>query len=164
MMRLAGVLLALMLAPAAWAHPHGKQEASAIPAETLSPAARAVVAVVEQLHEAIAAGDLKRAEKVLDREVQIFEQGHREASRAEYFAQHFAEDADFARAVKTQTVWRDVRVTGELAVIVAETRTDGTYKTKPVASNGLATYVLARKADGWVIVHVHWSQRKRPAP
>jgi ketosteroid isomerase-like protein len=120
-----------------------------------------VLAVVERFHDAIKGGDATLAERVLAADVTIYEQGHREASRAEYLGHHFKEDVAFAKAVPSTVDARTATVSGDLAVATSESSATGVYKDKPVKTANLSTYVLAKRDSGWVIVHVHWSSRRR---
>ena len=121
----------------------------------------AVIAVVNQLREAIRTGDAALAERSLAETVSIYEQGHVEASRAEYMGHHFKEDVAYAKLVPSKVVSVSVIVDGSMALVTATSTTDGVYKDKPVKSAGVETYVL-RLLDGkWRIAHIHWSSRKR---
>ena len=48
---------------------------------------------------------------------------------------------------------------GDLATVISEGETTGTFKGKPIDSVTLETMTLRRGPDGWRIVHVHWSSR-----
>jgi ketosteroid isomerase-like protein len=120
-----------------------------------------VMAVIETFHSAIKTGDSKLAAQVLAADVQIFEQGHRESSSAEYFGHHFKEDAAFAKDVASTTIAKDVRVMGDMALVMAESAAEGTYKDKGVKIASLATYVLTKRQGQWKVMHIHWSSRKR---
>lgn len=120
-----------------------------------------VLAVVERFHAAIKDGDLGLAERVLASDVTIYEQGHREASRAEYLGHHFKQDAAFAKAIPSTIESRAAKVSGDLALVTFESSSAGMYKEKPVRTANLSTYVLAKRGGNWWIVHVHWSARKR---
>ncbi len=119
------------------------------------------LAVVERFHDAIKSGDTALVERVLAPDVTIYEQGHREASRAEYLAHHFKEDVAFAKAIPSTIDARAARVSGDLAIVTSESSATGVYKDKPVKTANLSTYVLAKREGSWAIVHVHWSSRKR---
>ena len=121
----------------------------------------AVIAVVEKFHTSIKTTDSALAEVVLAPNVMIFEQGHRESSRAEYLGHHFKEDAAFAKVVPSVTTSQVAHVLGDIAYVMTESTTDGVYKDKSVKGANVATYILARQDGQWRIVHIHWSSRKR---
>ena len=121
----------------------------------------AVLAVINQLREAIRTGDATLAERSLDESVLIYEQGHVESSRAEYMGHHFKEDVAYAKLVPSKVVGVNVIVSGTMALVTATSTTDGVYKDKPVKSAGVETYVLRLQDGKWRIVHIHWSSRKR---
>ncbi|MCA3001639.1 MAG: nuclear transport factor 2 family protein [Burkholderiales bacterium] len=149
---------------AALAHAHEKPTVDKKAVTTTQPLNKAeteVSAVVEQFHTAIKNADSKLVEQVVAANVQIFEQGHRESSRAEYLSHHFKADAAFAAVVTSKTTAQDIRLDGNMAVVMAESTTDGIYKDKPVKGANLSTYVLKRENGQWQIVHIHWSSRKR---
>lgn len=117
-------------------------------------------ATVEQLHLAIAKGDRATAASILGAEVQIFESGYVERSRDEYLSHHFDSDAKFAKAVVRKVTRQSEQVAGNMALVMAETETSGSYDGQPIRLIGTETAVL-RLADGkWEIVHIHWSSRK----
>ena len=93
----------------------------------------------------------------------IYEQGHVERSRAEYVEHHLPSDMEFSRAVPSRVISRKEAVSGDMAIVTSETASKGEFRGKPVDSLGVGTIVLRRTADGWRIVHIHWSSRKAPA-
>lgn len=119
--------------------------------------------VVERLHRAIGSGDGAGATATLASGVQIFESGYVERSRDEYLSHHFDADAKFAKTVKRTVIRQDAQVAGDMALVIAETESSGSYDGKPVKLLGTETAVLRRTDDQWLIVHLHWSSRK-PKP
>jgi ketosteroid isomerase-like protein len=120
--------------------------------------ARAADAVeaAEAFGAALAGGDLDAAKEMLAEDVLVLESGGVEASRDEYFAHHAAADAKFL-AGSTQTIKRRVaRAQGALVWIASESELR-TAAGKTIAST--ETLVLAKRRDGWKIVHIHWSSR-----
>lgn len=115
---------------------------------------------VEGLHRAIATADRAVAAAVLAADVQIFESGAVERSRDEYLAHHFEADAKFAKTVTRKVTRHSEQVTGDVALVLAETETVGTYDGRPVALVGTETAVLRRDGNAWRIVHLHWSSRR----
>lgn len=117
-------------------------------------------AVVEAFHAALGRGDKDAALALLASNVQIYEQGYVERSKAEYASHHLASDMEFSQAVKSET--NDVAVVdeGNLAYVVRQGTTKGEFKGKPVDTINLETMVLQRMDGSWKIVHIHWSLRK----
>ncbi len=120
-----------------------------------------VIAVVNQLREAIRTGNVASAEGALAESVTIYEQGHMEASRTEYMGHHFKEDVAYAKVVPSKVVSVNAQVEGAMAVVMATSSSEGVYKDKPVKSSSVETYVLRQRDGVWQIVHIHWSSRKR---
>jgi ketosteroid isomerase-like protein len=139
--------------------PANKPKAQVTPA--LSGEAKRVADAVSVLRDAIRTGDAASAERVLSPSVSIFEQGHVEASRAEYMAHHFKEDVAYATVVTSNVVSTKVDVDGGVAIVTATTESTGTYKDKAVSSVTVETYVLRLRGSAWQIEHIHWSSRKR---
>ena len=158
--RAAAVMLAMVLTNAV---AHDKPNpVVAKPPQALSAESAKVLAVVNQLRDAIRTGDAALATLAMAETVSIYEQGHVESSRAEYLSHHFNEDVAFAKLVPSKVVDSTVIVEGRMALVTATTTTDGTYKDKPVKSAGVETYVLRLRDGNWRIEHAHWSSRKRP--
>lgn len=115
---------------------------------------------VSAFHAAISAGDKTRALAMLSPTITIYESGHVERSRDEYANHHLSADMDFAKGVTRKVLKHTERVDGNIAMVLEETQTSGSFKGKPVQSMGVETAVLEKKGEDWVIVHVHWSSRK----
>lgn len=111
-------------------------------------------------HAALAAGDKVKAAALMAPQVAIYESGHVEASRSEYASHHLDADIGFSKSTARKVLKHSERIEGNLAVIWEETETTGTMQGKPVHLLGTETAMLEKKADGWSIVHVHWSSRK----
>lgn len=151
------VLMLLLLSGAPWASAHESQAASAgikvqeTPAEAL--------AIVEAFHAALARGDGPAAQALLDDNVQIYEQGWVERSKAEYTAHHLQSDLEFSKATSSHVTARTGTLLGDLAYVITEGEISGTYEGKGVSSITLETMVLRHASKGWQIIHVHWSSR-----
>lgn len=125
-----------------------------------APAAEeAVREVADQLHEALASGDSARVLELLAPDVRVYESGHAE-TRAEYRAGHLGVDIEFAGGTEREVLTEHVRMPGEeMALYLAEYRTTGTFRGQEIDSHGTETLVLERGAEGWRVVHIHWSSR-----
>lgn len=122
---------------------------AATPSETLTA-----------FHAALHAGDKAAAAAKLSDQVVIYEAGHVERSRDEYAGHHLGGDIAFARTTTRKVLKHSERIDGNLAVVLDETETTGTWQGKPVHSFGTETALLEKKGDAWVVVHFHWSSRK----
>lgn len=151
--------LMLATAPAlALAHP-GEHLQAAAPMAAPPEAARAV----DAFHAALRRGDTAAALAQLADDVLIFEAGGAERSKAEYAAAHLAGDAAFAQAVPGTLLRRTGGLTGGLAWVASEGRTQGRYKDRDVDRITTETMLLRRDGATWRIVHVHWSSRAAAA-
>lgn len=114
---------------------------------------------VDRFHDALVKGDRQAAQDLLDDQVQIYEQGRVERSKAEYTSHHLESDAAFSAATTSTQTARSVTVLGNLAFVISEGKIAGTFKGKTIDSITLETMVLRREQGGWQIVHIHWSSR-----
>jgi hypothetical protein len=115
---------------------------------------------VSAFHAALSAGNKDKALALLSPAVVIYEAGHVERTRDAYASGHLASDMEFGKEVTRTVLKHTERVDGNIATVLEETQTAGSYKGKVVYSFGVETAVLEKKGDDWVIVHVHWSSRK----
>lgn len=123
------------------------------------PAVAEAEAALDAFHAALAASDRDRALARLALDVVIFEAGGAELSRDEYAQHHLAGDMEYLKATATERVDRRSGASGDLVWVLTRSRTSGTFRDKPVATQGVETALLARSASGWQIVHLHWSSR-----
>lgn len=115
--------------------------------------------VVEQFHAALAAGDSGAAAALLDTAAVILESGDLE-TRAEYLAHHLPADIEFARAVHSTRQLRRAEERDGTAWVVSTSRSTGEFKGRAVDGDGAELIVLARSANGWRIVAIHWSSHR----
>ncbi len=118
------------------------------------------VDVVGAFHDALAAGDSSRALALLHPQVLIYESGGVEASRDEYRSHHLGADMAFAGATTRQVTKQSTGKTGDLAWVLSESSTAGTFRDRDVNSRGTETMLLQRTPAGWLITHIHWSSRR----
>lgn len=119
--------------------------------------------VWDGFHAAIVNADRTAAASALAPDVQIFESGFVERSREEYLSHHFDEDAKFAKTATRKVLKHGEQLAGNMALIMEETETGGSYEGKPINLIGTETVVLRLTGGNWQIVHIHWSSRK-PKP
>lgn len=119
---------------------------------------KAAAAVVQSFHDALAKGDSVTVIKLLAPDALILEAGGLE-TRADYRGHHLPGDIAFARAITPKQESSHVTVEGNVAWVVATTRTTGTFGERAIDSAGAELVVLTRSADGWLIRAIHWSSR-----
>ena len=129
-----------------------------------APTARAQepgpVEIVRAFYAALEAGDSAAALEMLAPDVMIFEGGGVEASRDEYASHHLRSDIAFVQSI-TREVTREMSgMEGEVAWVLGEASTRGTYRGRPIDSVVAETMILKRTPAGWRIVHIHWSSRR----
>ena len=115
-----------------------------------------VVSTVEAFHSALQRGDGAAAMKLLAPDAVILEGGGIE-TRAEYESHHLAADMEFAKAVPSTRSNVRVQVNGDTSWLTSASRTEGTFKDRPISSRGAELMVLAKTSDGWRIRAIHWS-------
>jgi ketosteroid isomerase-like protein len=125
----------------------------------MSSDAQEAAKTVDAFHAALAKGDGMAAAVLLADDALIYESGYVERSKDEYASHHAGADAAYAAAVPSKLTSRSGVADGGLAWIASESRTTGKYKDKPVDRVTTETMLLRRTADGWRIVHIHWSSR-----
>jgi hypothetical protein len=114
--------------------------------------------VVRGFHDALSAGDSARALRHLHPDARIHEQGVAE-TLPEYRDHHLPADMRFAAAVEREILREEV-IPGEgMAVYLAESRATGRIGERELDVRTVETAVLVRTSDGWVIRHLHWSNR-----
>jgi ketosteroid isomerase-like protein len=140
-------------------------QAPAPPAGAAAPAvavaAQPAVDAVDAFSAALQAGDLSAAGRWLADDVLVLESGGAERSRAQYLQGHARHDAQFLKDAQVQPKQRTARASGDLAWVGSESEVHLTRDGKPLTLLATETMVLRRTADGWRIVHIHWSSRPR---
>lgn len=124
----------------------------------------AATAVVDAFGAALLASDFAKVSALLAPDVLILESGGAERSREEYLSHHALADAAFLRDSSSRQLARRVRVSGDLAWVGTESELAAVKSGKPLLLASAETMVLARGADGWRIVHIHWSSRPLDKP
>lgn len=142
---LAGLLLALCALSAC-------AQGSTTPTET-----------VERFHQALEQGQADEALRLLDPALVVFESGHAEYGLAEYRGHHLPHDLAFARQVQRQTTRSQEQQAGDWAWVMSQAVVSGQVGEKTINQQQMETMVLRRGADGWKILHIHWSARARKA-
>ncbi len=127
--------------------------------ETSPPDAAAISAAVEDFHQALAAGDERRAMSLLASDALIVEAGTVQ-TRAEYQSEHLAADIAFTRELTEKLTSRQLGQAGDAGWVTSTFQVTGTFHGKAVNNFAAETAVLTRTADGWRIRAIHWSSHK----
>ena len=140
--------------------PHAHHPAAAASADVDVPVtAEAAVAVAERFNRALSSGDLATVEALLAADVLILESGGAERSREEYMGHHAVSDAAFLKGAHRQGPVE--RAAGEFAWVGTESELHAQKDGQPLTVQSDETMVLKETADGWRIVHIHWSSRTK---
>ncbi len=118
------------------------------------------VDAVEAFHAALVRGDSTAAVGWLDPDVVIFESGGAEMSREEFASHHLEVDMEFSAQVERTITGRTHAVAGDVAWVLTRSRSNGTFRDREIDVVGTETMVLRMTAEGWRIVHIHWSSRR----
>jgi len=108
-------------------------------------------------HQALKEGDHAKVDQVLADDVMIFEGGGVERSKAEYAQHHMSADMAYLKEMSVETLEHHVKVDGNVAVSMARSKVNGSYKGKTVAHEGMETITLLKQNGQWRINHIHWS-------
>lgn len=137
-------------------------EATVPPTEAAAPTPApdqtpVVMAVVADFHHAIEEGYREGVIRLLDENLIVFETGFVEANRSEYVGGHLDADLQYAISVKREVVHTEAMVSGNVAVVLSQTRNRGEFAGQKINLANTETMVLRLGPDGWKISHVHWS-------
>ncbi|MGH7518655.1 MAG: nuclear transport factor 2 family protein [Gemmatimonadales bacterium] len=149
---LVGVLLAAAAVPDPSSRPSRRDTA---PADSA-----AAVAVVDSLHQRMAAGDSAGVLALLTPDALVLEGGGIE-TLDEYRSHHLPGDIAFVRAVPSSRSVRQIRVVGDAAWVTSTSESKGAYKGRQLDRLGAELMALRRVDGNWQIAAVHWSSRPR---
>ena len=135
----------------------------AVTVSAFADEADSVRATVDGFHDALSRGDGPAAMKFLAPDAVIMEGGGIE-TRAEYESHHLAADMEFAKAIPSTRSNVSVQINGDTAWLMSASRSEGTFKDKPVNSRGAELMVLAKTPEGWKIRAIHWSSQRVSKP
>ncbi|HEX9691415.1 MAG TPA: nuclear transport factor 2 family protein [Gemmatimonadales bacterium] len=134
---------------------------AALPNLTRAQAPSPALAAVAAFHSAMEAGDSATVLSLLHPDVVVFESGRMEAGRDEYRSHHLGADMEAAQGLTRDVTFEESGGSGDVAWVIARTRTTGAFRGREIDSEGDETMVLRHTEAGWRIVHIHWSQRPR---
>ncbi len=121
--------------------------------------AEEAVKVVDAFTAALKAVKLDEVSRLLAPEVLVLESGGSERSRDEYMAQHAAADALFLQKANLELRYRQAHADGNFAWVGTESMLQLKGNEKETVLKTTETMLLKKTADGWKIVHIHWSSR-----
>ena len=153
------IVLALTLSLTAAAAPALADPTKPAPVPPENQALGEATKVVDTFHNALKKGDKAAVQTLLDDNVEIFEQGAVEHSKADYVSAHLPDDIAYAGATKLTRTAHGGAMLGNLAYFTSENTITGTFKGQKVNKIGIETMVLHRTPKGWKILHIHWSSR-----
>ena len=130
--------------------------------QDIDPAAQEAVAVVEAFSAAIKGVRIDEASALLDPTVLVLESGGSERNRDQYLAEHAQADAQYMKDARQALRYQQARVLGDIARVGSESIISHNKDGELSSSLSTETMVLKKTAQGWKIVHIHWSSR--PAP
>lgn len=151
--------LVLLLASPVLAQDHPHDHRAPAGGGVVETAAAAAAETVDAFHAALKRGDTDAALALLAPGVMIYEEGGAERSRDEYASHHLGADAAFAAASEASVTRRSGVAEGDVAWVMSEGRTTGQFNGRAVDRLTVETMVLVRRAEGWRILHIHWSSR-----
>lgn len=140
-------------------HDEAAMDSTAPPADLSNFDTATPAGTVNAFSAALKAGDGEAARSFLDDQVLIYESGYVERSAEEYAGHHMPADMKFVGAMTTEIIAQTETISGDMATVVSETGTKGTYNDKDYNLLGTGTMVLRRDGEGWKITHIHWSSR-----
>ena len=109
---------------------------------------------------AMQSGDSASVKRWLAPEVLIYEGGAAERSRDEYAAHHLGADMAFLKKSRIEILKQSSGGSDDAAWVTTESRIRGeSSKGKPIDLASTETALLKKTAEGWRIVHLHWSSQ-----
>ena len=135
----------------------GRETAGAV--QSIAPGAVDAVEALERFSASLSAGDLDAASAELDPHVLILESGGAERTRDEYLGGHAKQDAEFLKAAQITLRRRVAQASGDLVWVGSESEIHASRDGKLLMISSTETAVLRNTAQGWKIVHLHWSSR-----
>lgn len=122
--------------------------------------AAAAAAVVDAFSLALKTKDFEAIQSALASSVIVLEEGGAERDREEYMGHHAIADALFMAKADVKVLRRTARADGDSAWVASETEIS-MREGEPNTQLGTETMILDKTADGWKIVHIHWSSRPK---
>ncbi|SFF48464.1 Ketosteroid isomerase homolog [Fontimonas thermophila] len=122
--------------------------------------ADAVAAVVADFHQALQENYREGVLRLFDPSAVVFESGYAEMLD-DYVATHLDADLLFAATVKREVLHSEVSVAGDLAYVLTQAASHGSFEGNRIDLRNTETMLLRRIDGQWKIVHIHWSGHDR---
>lgn len=126
---------------------------------SIEPGAIDALAALERFWTSLLSGDAESAGAELDPSLLVLENGGGGHTRDDYLDRQFSHDAAFLIQARVVLKQRSARISGDLAWISSERAIAAKRDRQELRIVSTETAVLRRSADGWRIVHLHWSSR-----
>ncbi len=117
---------------------------------------------MQAFHQALEEGNGDAAMALLAPDAQVLEMGVRE-TREQYSGEHLTADMRFARTVSSPRSIMIVRQEGDVAWTTQMSRSQGSFMSRPVDSEGTELMVLQKTGGRWQIRAIHWSSHTHRA-
>ena len=127
-----------------------------------APERDAIAETVNAFHLALERGDSAAALALLAPDAQVLEMGMRE-TREQYAGGHLQADISFAKADSSTRSAMIVRQEGNVAWTTQLSRSQGSFMSRAVDSEGTELTVLAKTGERWQVRAVHWSSHPHRA-
>ena len=127
--------------------------------QNIAPEAADAVKVVDAFSAALKNGKFDAVQQYLDPKVLVLESGGSERSRDEYMSSHAIADSLFLGKAKSQLRYRQAHAQGDMAWVGTESELQSIENGKPLSLLSTETMLLKKTAQGWKVVHIHWSSR-----
>ena len=140
------------------ADPHAGMAMPGMEKPAVAKAVDGPQAAVDAFQTALKSGDTAAATRWLAPEVLIYEGGAAERSRDEYTSHHMKGDMAFLKTSQIDVLKRSSGGDEKTVWVTTESRIRGkSSKGKPLDVASTETALLRKTAEGWRIVHLHWS-------
>ena len=115
---------------------------------------------VAAYHQALVNGDADAARELLAEELLLFEDGVPETSLEHYAGGHLKADAAFSKGSEVKLEIQKTWTEGATATVASVYEIKTKYKGKRYHLKSAETMALKQTDGRWVIVHIHWSNKK----
>lgn len=154
------VLATLVAAPSS-AQSSTPAGAAKVPAPTQGDAAASeAVEVVDTFMLELGKGQLERARQLMAPEAIVLADGRVLGNRDTYIDGAAKADVAALGSVQRELMRRDAHAGPNFSWVMSELRLRGPSAARGQGDVVVETMLLARRGNGWKIVHIHWSSRR----
>lgn len=132
---------------------------AAVPQAGMAEQATGPGDTVATFHQALASGEREKVLEMLSPELIIFEDSGLEASRSEYASHHLGADMKFSAEATRKILTQTIRKGNDISWVMTQYSVKGKAGGKRIKLKSAETIVLERTSDGWLIAHIHWSNK-----